>query len=368
MWLLSADSGFHAELACRPVVTSSSSSSDTRTGQPDCSIGQESHLGYSGTRMSRYAGAGWVSLPCCCRGGRSASAGATLRASKTPGVHDNSCRPTRNGETVPSLLTCKNKECLGCPPGMRNRLVVVGRPPGAADTARGNWLLTSPPRRRRRRGPAARPRAIKASAPRSPAASAPPIPLSHSSTPAREMGEEQRNGDVRGRTAPEHPWRPGRICGRPTGASNQASDSVRCGQAGHCGQADTASRSRGAAGAQPGRPLRTWPGRQPQRRRWRPGNGVPRPGAAPDRTASTRDRSAPAHRGWARRRPRRGRRSTVRRSVAAEGGTQVSLSQGLSITAFRQSGSDFTADAASAASAGRPQLTPCSQPEAISYR
>lgn len=255
MWLLSADSGFHAELACRPVVTSSSSSSDTRTGQPDCSIGQESHLGYSGTRMSRYAGAGWVSLPCCCRGGRSASAGATPRASKTPGVHDNSCRPTRNGGTVPSLLTCKNKECLGCPPGMRNRLVVVGRPPGAADTARGNWLLTSPPRRRRRRGPAARPRAIKASAPRSPAASAPPIPLSHSSTPAREMGEEQRNGDVRGRTAPEHPWRPGRICGRPTGASNQASDSVRCGQAGHCGQADTASRSRGAAGAPSGTDL-----------------------------------------------------------------------------------------------------------------
>lgn len=57
-------------------------------------------------------------LPCRCRGGRSASAGATPRASKTPGIHDNSCRPTCNGGTDPSLLNCGNRQCLGCPPGM----------------------------------------------------------------------------------------------------------------------------------------------------------------------------------------------------------------------------------------------------------
>ena len=68
--------------------------------------------------------------------------------------------------------------------------------------------------------------------------------------------------------------------------------------------------------------------RRALRRRWRPSCGAPRPGAAPDRTASTRGRSAPARRGWARRRPRRGRRSTVRRSAAAGRGTPESFHTG----------------------------------------
>jgi hypothetical protein len=81
--------------------------------------------------------------------------------------------------------------------------------------------------------------------------------------------------------------------------------------------------------ARPGRPpVRTWPVRQVPRPRWRPRSGAPRPGAAPDRTASTRDRSAPARRGWARRRPRPGTRLTVRRSAAADRGTPESFHSG----------------------------------------
>lgn len=38
--------------------------------------------------------------------GRSASAGATPTASRTPGIHDNSCRHTCHGGTVPFLLNC----------------------------------------------------------------------------------------------------------------------------------------------------------------------------------------------------------------------------------------------------------------------